>query len=116
MNLPRDAQRLRIFTGEMDRYKGRPLFEAIVEEARRRGLAGATVLRGLSGFGANSRVHTAKILRLSEDLPLVVEIVDEPDKIDAFLPFLDEAVAEGLVTLEPVRVVFYRHNKGEKIR
>ncbi|HBE95349.1 MAG TPA: hypothetical protein DD766_03080 [Desulfovibrio sp.] len=114
MNLPRQAERLRIFLGESDRHKGRLLFETIVEEARRRGLAGATVLRGVSGFGANSRVHTNKILRLSEDLPVVVEIVDTPEKIEAFLPYLDEVMREGLVTLEGVQVIFYRHNQGKK--
>ena len=113
MNLPRQAQRLRIFLGESDRANGRLLYEAIVEEARRRGLAGATVLRGISGFGANSRVHTNKILRLSEDLPVVVEIVDTPEKVEAFLPYLDEVVREGLVTLEGVQVMFYRHSQKQ---
>ena len=114
MKLPSEALRLRIFIGEADKHEGRPLFELIVEEARRQGLAGATVLRGVSGFGANSRVHTTKILRLSEDLPLVVEIVDTEEKIQDFLPFLNQVVAEGLVTLEDITVLFYRHNKGEK--
>ncbi|MBG0777539.1 MAG: DUF190 domain-containing protein [Desulfovibrionaceae bacterium] len=112
--LPSLALRLRIFIGDNDMHKGRPLYEVIVEEAHKAGLAGATVLRGLSGFGANSRVHTAKILRLSEDLPLVVEIVDAKEKIDAFLPLLDTLIREGLVTLERVEVVFYRHNNGKK--
>ncbi|MCM0755823.1 DUF190 domain-containing protein [Desulfovibrio aminophilus] len=114
MTLPRHAERLRIFVGENDRHKGRPVFEVIVEEARRQGLAGATVLRGIAGFGANSLVHTAKILRLSEDLPLVIEIVDTPGKIESFLPFLDGVIKEGLVTLEGVQVMFYRHNEGKK--
>jgi len=101
-----------VFIGESDHCGGRPLYEAIVEEARRRGMAGATVLRGLMGFGAHSRLHTAKILRLSEDLPIVVEIVDTPEKIADLLPKLDEMIGEGLVTLEGVRVITYRHEKG----
>lgn len=114
MKLPTQAERLRIYTGESDTAGGRPLHEIIVEEARRRGLAGATVLRGVSGFGANSRVHTAKILRLSEDLPIVTEIVDSPEKIDAFLPLLDSLIREGLVVREQVQVLVYRHNNGRK--
>ena len=110
MKLPSEAFLLRIFIGESDKYLGKPLYEAVVEEARKRGLAGATVLRGFLGFGANSRIHTSKILRLSEDLPVVVEIVDSEERIDAFLPELDEMVEEGLVTLEKVRVITYRHN------
>ncbi|HUG91073.1 MAG TPA: DUF190 domain-containing protein [Planctomycetaceae bacterium] len=110
MKLPSEAELLRIFIGESDKHHGRPLYEVIVEEARRRGLAGATVLRGTIGFGANSRIHTAKILRLSEDLPMVVEIVDRPDRIAEFLPQLDALITEGLVTLEKVRVIAYRHN------
>ena len=94
--------------GESDKYKGRPLYEAIVEDARRRGLAGATVLHGAAGFGAHSRIHTAKILRLSEDLPIVIEIVDKPERIAEFLPVLDDMIEEGLVTLERVRVITYR--------
>jgi PII-like signaling protein len=111
MGLPREAKLLRIFVSESDKYKGRPLYEAIVEEARRRGLAGATVLRGPLGYGASSRIHTAKILRISEDLPMVIEIVDEEDKINAFLPDLDEMIGEGLVTLEKVEVIVYRHQQ-----
>src|SRR5262245_8880402 len=110
MNLPSEAELLRVFIGEGDKHRGRPLYEVIVEEARRRGLAGATVLRGTLGFGANSRIHTARILRLSEDLPMVVEIVDAPGKIEAFLPDLSGIIEEGLVTLEKVRVLVYRHN------
>ncbi len=110
MILPPAAELLRIFIGETDKYGHRPLYEAIVEEARRRGMAGATVLRGVMGFGKASRVHTFKILRLSEDLPIVIEIVDKPERIAAFLPDLDKMIGEGLVTLEPVRVVAYRHN------
>lgn len=109
MKLPAEAQLLRIFIGEGDKRGGRPLYEVIVEEARRRGMAGATVLRGTLGFGANSRIHTAKILRLSEDLPMVVEIVDKPERIEAFLPDLDGMIEEGLVTLEKVRLIAYRH-------
>ncbi|MBW2623028.1 MAG: DUF190 domain-containing protein [Deltaproteobacteria bacterium] len=110
MKLPSEAYLLRIFIGESDKHHGKPLFEAIVEQARDHGLAGATVLRGFLGFGANSRIHSSKILRLSEDLPVVVEIVDSEDRINAFLPELDEMVQEGLVTLEKVRVIAYRHN------
>jgi len=99
---------LRIFIGESDRWQHRPLYEAIVLKARELHLAGATVLRGPMGFGAHSKLHTSKILRLSEDLPMVIEIVDNREKIDLLLPFLDEAVTEGLVTLETVEVVQYR--------
>ena len=110
MKLPSDACLLRIFIGESDRYNGRPLHEVVVEEARKLGMAGATVLRGILGFGANSRIHTSKILRLSEDLPIVVEIVDTEQKIEELLPQLDQMMDEGLVTLEKVRVITYRHN------
>jgi hypothetical protein len=110
VKLPSEAELLRIFIGESDRLHGRPLYEVIVEQARSRGLAGATVLRGTLGFGANSRIHTAKILRLSEDLPMVVEIVDRPERIAEFLPDLDQMIGEGLVTLERVRVIIYRHD------
>ncbi|MBI1901372.1 MAG: DUF190 domain-containing protein [Planctomycetia bacterium] len=113
MKLPSEAELLRIFIGESDKHHGRPLYEVIVEEARKRGLAGATVLRGTIGFGKNSRIHTAKILRLSEDLPMVVEIVDKPERIAEFLPILEGMVGEGLVTLERVRVLIYRHNAAE---
>lgn len=114
MKLPTEAELLRIFIGESDKRDGRPLYQVIVEEARRRGLAGATVLRGTLGFGANSRIHTAKILRLSEDLPMVIEIVDAPERIAAFLPELDAMIGEGLVTLEKVRLVAYRHGPGPR--
>lgn len=110
MKLPSEAQLLRIFVGESDKYHGRPLYQAIVESARERGMAGATVLRGTLGFGAHSRIHSAKVLRLSEDLPMLVEIVDTPEQIDAFLPDLDTMIGEGLVTLEKVQVITYRHN------
>ena len=108
MQLPRNAILLRIFIGENDHWQGRPLYEAIVLKARELHLAGATVLRGPMGFGAHSRLHTTKLLRLSEDLPIVIEIVDSKEKIDQLLPFVDEAVREGLVTLERVQVIKYR--------
>ena len=108
MQIPHDAVLLRIFIGESDRWQHRPLYEAIVLKARECQLAGATVLRGPMGFGKSSRLHTAKILRLSMDLPLVIEIVDSDAKIQAFLPALDEMLQGGLVTLEPVKVVDYR--------
>jgi len=110
MNLPRQAALMRIYTDEAARAGHKSLFEAIVCKARDQGIAGATVLRGPMGFGASSVVHTTKLLELSRDLPVVVEIVDAPDKIQALLPFLDEAVTEGLVTIEEVRVLKYRHN------
>ena len=110
MKLPYEASLLRIFIGEEDKIDGKPLYEVIVKEARKRGMAGATVLRGFLGFGANSRIHTTKVLRLSEDLPVVVEIVDAVEKIEEFLPDLDKMIGEGLVTLEKVRVIAYRHN------
>lgn len=110
MHLPTQAERLSIYTGESDRFEGRPLHEVILEEARRQGLAGGTVIRAVAGFGANSRVHTASILRLSEDLPMVTQIVDDPAKIEAFIPYLDGVIAEGLVVREKVEVLVYRHN------
>ena len=100
---------LRIFIGESDHYKGKALYEAIVLKARELNLAGATVVRGLMGFGADSRMHTAKLLRLSEDLPVVIELVDTEENLNKLLPFLDEVVEEGLITLEKVRVIKYRH-------
>ena len=109
MQLPHDSVLLRIFIGESDRFEGRPLYEAIVLKAREAGLAGATVLRSPMGYGANSRLHTAKILRLSNDLPIIIEIVDEEEKINAFLPVLDRMMGGGLVTLEKIRVIQYRH-------
>jgi PII-like signaling protein len=108
MVLPKEGSLLRIFIGESDKYDGMPLYEWIVRKAREHGLAGATVLRGIEGFGAHSRVHTAKILRLSTDLPIVVEIVDSPEKIEDFIPAVDAAIREGLATLERVQVRFYR--------
>ena len=108
MRLSEHGLLLRIFVGETDTYRGRPLYEQIVTEARRRNLAGATVLRGIMGFGGASRIHTAKVLRLSEDMPVVVEIVDTEEKVESILPFLDEAVESGLVTMEKVQVIRYR--------
>lgn len=108
MQIPHDAMLLRIFIGESDRWQHQPLYEAIVLKARELHLAGATVLRGPLGFGKSSRLHTAKILRLSMDLPLVIEIVDAEEKINAFLPVLDAMIGGGLVTLERVKVVHYR--------
>lgn len=102
---------LRVFIGEVDKWHHVSLYQAIVEKARAEGLAGATVLRGTLSFGASSRIHTASILRLSEDLPLVIEIIDKAERIDKFLPFLDEMVAEGgLITIEDVEIIKYTHN------
>ncbi|HZR89180.1 MAG TPA: DUF190 domain-containing protein [Bradyrhizobium sp.] len=107
MQIPKQAVLLRIFIGEDDKCQGRPLYEAIVMKAREMHLAGATVLRGAMGFGASSRLHTTKILRLSEDLPLVIEIADSEDKINGFLPTLDGMMSSGLITLEKVQVLQY---------
>jgi uncharacterized protein len=112
MQLPEDAVLLRIFIGESDRWKHQPLYEAIVMKARELHLAGATVLRGPMGFGKSSRLHTAKILRLSMDLPIVIEIVDSEEKISAFLPILDQMMGGGLVTLEQAKVIRYRHGEA----
>ena len=112
MKLPEDGMLLRIFIGESDSFKGKPLYEQIVLKAREMNLAGATVIRGIMGFGADSRMHTAKILRLSEDLPVIVEIVDTEENLNKIIPFLDETVEEGLITLEKARVIKYRHKKG----
>jgi PII-like signaling protein len=103
-----EGKLVRVFVGESDTWHGKPLYQAIVERLRKEGLAGATVLRGIEGFGASSRLHTARILRLSEDLPLVIEVVDDQEKIARALPVLDEMVTEGLVTLERVEVIAYR--------
>jgi PII-like signaling protein len=108
MQIPHEAVLLRIFIGESDRWEHKPLYEAIVLKARELHLAGATVLRGPMGFGKSSRLHTAKILRLSMDLPLVIEIVDSEEKIQSFLPVLDKMMGGGLLTLEKVRVINYR--------
>jgi len=108
MHLPEDGKLLRIYLGESDRHEHQPLYEAIVLKARELGLAGATVLRGPMSFGANSRLHTAKILRLSEDLPLIIEIVDTEDNIQRLLPYLDSVMQGGLVTMEKVQVIKYK--------
>jgi PII-like signaling protein len=108
MTIPEEGYLLRIFVGESDRDGHRPLYESLVLQAREAGLAGATVLRGVMGFGKHSILHTAKILRLSEDMPMVIEIVDSLEKIEAFLPRLNEAIKDGLVTIEKVRVIHYR--------
>lgn len=116
MKISGDGKLLRIFLGESDRYDGRPLYEAIVRKARELGLAGATVWRGIEGYGARSRIHTAKILRLSEDLPVLVEIVDSEDNIRAALPHLDAMIEAsgggGLVTLEKAEIIKYTHGGG----
>ncbi len=112
MQIPKQALLLRIFIGEDDKFAGAPLYEAIVLKAREQQIAGATVFRGPMGFGASSRLHTTKILRLSEDLPLVIEIVDSEDKINAFLPVLDGMMSSGLVTLEKVQVLQYGAKGG----
>jgi uncharacterized protein len=114
MKIPEQGKLLRIFIGESDKSGHLPLYEAIVKLAKEKGLAGATVFKGVQGFGANSRVHTNKILRLSEDLPMVIEIVDDEQKIDAFIPLLDGMIQEGLVTVEKAQVILYRFNKEKK--
>jgi len=111
VKLEGEAQLLRIYIGESDRWHGQPLYEALVLKARELHLAGATVLRGPMGFGKRSRLHTVKVLRLSEDLPIIIEIVDSPEKINLLLPYLDEMVTEGLITLEKVHVIQYRAGK-----
>ena len=113
MTIPEDGYLLRIFVGESDRHGHHPLYEAIVLQAREHGLAGATVLRGLMGFGKHSILHTAKILRLSEDLPMIVEIVDSREKIEKFLPMLEAMISDGLVTLERVQVLHYKAGETE---
>ncbi len=111
MTLPKEGQLLRIFIGESDKFQGKPLYEWIVQQAREKGLAGATVLRGIEGFGRASRIHTAKILRLSEDLPVIIEIVDVPEKIEPFVELVDQVIDGGLVTIEKVQVRLYRSKK-----
>lgn len=108
MNHESDNRLLRIFIGESDTYRGRPLYQAIVEELRKAGLAGVTVLRGIAGFGKSSRLHTAHILRLSEDLPIVIECVDAYERIESIFPTLDAMIGDGLVTMERVEVRVYR--------
>ncbi len=113
MKLPEDGMLLRIFIGETDKHQGKPLYEQIVFRARELKLAGATVVRGVMGFGADSHMHSAKILRLSEDLPMVIELVDTEENLNKLMPFLDETVKEGLITLEKVRVIKYRSSSGK---
>jgi hypothetical protein len=115
MKLPSEGKLLRIFIGDSDRYEGRPLYGWLVLKAKEQGLEGATVLRGLMGFGANSRVHTAKILRLSEDLPIIIEIVDTEEKIRAFLSEIDGVIKEGLATLEKADVQIYRSSSRQNV-
>lgn len=112
MKLPEEGILLRILIGETDTYKGKSLYEAIVLKARELNLAGATVFRGIMGFGAASRIHSIKLLRLSEDLPIMIEIVDTEEKVNTLLPFLDETVKEGLITMEKVKVIKYRHDES----
>ena len=116
MKINGEAKLIRIFIGESDRWHGVPLYEAIVRKVREMGLAGATVIRGVEGFGANSRIHTAKILRLSEDLPVLIEIVDKEERIAAVLPLLDEMISEGLITMERVEIIKYTHEKKKSQR
>lgn len=113
MRLSESGQLVRVFVGESDTWQGQPLYRAIVHKARELGLAGATVLKGPMGFGASSLLHTTKLLALSTDLPIVVEIVDNAEKLQSLLPFLDEAVTEGLITIEEVRILKYRHNEAK---
>jgi PII-like signaling protein len=108
MKIEGEGKLLRIFIGETDTWHGRPLYEAIVQMVREAGLAGATVIRGIEGFGAHSRIHTSRILRLSQDLPIVIEIVDTPERIDEALELLDEMIVEGMATTERVEIVAYR--------
>lgn len=114
MRIDGQGRLLRIFVGESDTWEGRPLYQAIVERVRDEGLAGATVLRGIEGYGASSRIHTSRILRLSEDLPIVIEIVDTDESIDRIVPILDEMVTDGLVTLERVQIIAYRSSRQER--
>ncbi|PIQ82008.1 MAG: hypothetical protein COV76_05990 [Candidatus Omnitrophica bacterium CG11_big_fil_rev_8_21_14_0_20_64_10] len=108
--VPREGKLLRIFIGEQDKWQGQPLYEAIVHLAKKQGLAGATCLKGFLGFGAKSHLHTVKLLRLSEDLPIVIEIVDSEEKIRQFLPQLEGMIGDGLITLEKAEVLLYRAN------
>jgi PII-like signaling protein len=113
MKLPEEGKSLRIFVGETDKHNGKALYESIVLKARELNLAGATVFRGLMGYGATSRIHSIKLLRLSEDLPVMIEIVDTEENIGKILPFLDETVQEGLITMEKVSIIKYRHGKDK---
>ena len=112
--LPQQGQLLRIFIGESDKHEGIPLYEWIVREAKKQGLAGATVVRGVEGFGVQSRIHASKILALSQDLPVIIEIVDEPNKVEEFLPTIDEVIEEGSATVENVQIRLYRHRDKSK--
>ena len=112
MKLPDEGKLLRIYVGESDTLKGKSLYEAIVLKVRELNLAGATVFRGIMGYGASSRIHSIKLLRLSEDMPVMIEIVDSEDNINKILPFLDETVKEGLITIEKVTIIKYRHNEN----
>lgn len=109
MTLPQEGYLLRIFIGESDKHEGKPLHEWLVQQARTHGLAGATVLRGMMGFGAHSRIHTFKIERLSEDLPLIIELVDTKEKLESFLEMIDDKITEGLATMEKAQIRFYRN-------
>lgn len=113
MKLPEEGELLRVFIGETDKFKSKPLYEAIVMKARELKLAGATVFRGIMGYGATTRIHSIKLLRLSEDMPVMIEIVDTKDNINKLLPFLDETVKEGLITMEKVRIIKYRYGKND---
>ncbi|HLF69646.1 MAG TPA: DUF190 domain-containing protein [Actinomycetota bacterium] len=113
MKIEGDGRLLRIFIGESDTWHGKPLYEAIVEKLRAEGLAGATAIRGVEGFGAHSRLHTSRILRLSQDLPIVIEVVDKPERIDTIIPMLDEMVSEGMLTVEDVHIIAYRSGGSE---
>lgn len=108
MKLEGEGKLVRVFIGESDTYHGKPLYQAIVERIRKEHFAGATVIRGIEGFGASSRLHTARILRLSEDLPIIIEVVDTEERIDELLPILDEMVGDGLVTVEKAHIITYR--------
>jgi len=109
MKIEGEGQLLRIYIGESDQWEGKPLYMAIVERVKKEGLAGCTVIRGIEGFGASSRIHTARILRLSEDLPILIEIADQSDRIQKIIPTLDQMVDEGLMTLEKVNIIKYKH-------
>jgi PII-like signaling protein len=111
MKIPSDGKLLRIFIGEQDKWNGKPLYEEIILLAKKQGMAGATAIKGFMGFGAKSHMHTTKLLRLSEDLPIIIEIVDSEEKINQFIPQIDEMVSEGLVTLEKANVIVYRAQK-----
>jgi hypothetical protein len=114
MKIPANGKLLRVFIGEQDKWHGQPLYEAIIHLAKKEGMAGATAIKGFMGFGCKSHMHTTKLLRLSEDLPIIVEIVDSEEKIGKFLPHLDEMVKEGLITLEKANVIMYRANHARK--